>query len=126
MIQNAWALVERGWLQAPLFFSFVLGQTGAQPATPRQLLFLAESLPAGSLWGAAGHGGHDLSMSALAISLGGHARAGFEDNPYYRPGERATGNAQLIGRLARLAQELGRPVATPAEARQMLGLPARG
>lgn len=125
MIRNAWALVERGCLQAPLFFSFVLGQTGAQPATPRQLLFLAESLPAGSMWGAAGHGGHDLPMSALAMCLGGHARAGFEDNPYYAPGQRATSNAQLIERLARLAHELGRLIATPAEARQMLCLAAR-
>jgi 3-keto-5-aminohexanoate cleavage enzyme len=70
----------------------------------------------------AGHGGHDLQMSALAMSMGGHARAGFEDNAYYRPGELATSNAQLIERLVRIARELGREVATPDEAREALGV----
>jgi 3-keto-5-aminohexanoate cleavage enzyme len=54
--------------------------------------------------------------------MGGHARAGFEDNPFYRPGELAQSNAQLIERLVRLAREIGRSIATPAEAREMLGL----
>lgn len=51
-----------------------------------------------------------------------HVRAGFEDNAYYRPGELATSNAQLVERLVRLAREIGRPVATPAEVRTMLGI----
>ncbi|MFH1086833.1 MAG: 3-keto-5-aminohexanoate cleavage protein [Chloroflexota bacterium] len=122
MIANTMRLAERGWIAAPMLFSFVLGQPGALPATPNNLLFVSESLPAGSVWGVAGHGGADLPMSALAMLMGGHARAGFEDNPYYRPGELAASNAQLIERLARLARELGREVATPAEAREMLGL----
>jgi 3-keto-5-aminohexanoate cleavage enzyme len=63
-----------------------------------------------------------LQMSALALNMGGHVRAGFEDNVYYRPGELAQGNAQLIERLVRLAREMGRSVATPAETRAMLGL----
>jgi 3-keto-5-aminohexanoate cleavage enzyme len=57
--------------------------------------------------------------------MGGHARAGFEDNPYYRPGEAATSNAQLIERLVRIARELGREPATPSEARVLLRLPGR-
>ena len=122
MISNALALADRGWLEPPLIFSFVLGQPGALPATPRNMLFLSESIPSGALWAAAGHGGHDLQISALAITLGGHGRAGFEDNPYYQPGELATGNAQLIERLVRIAREIGREPATPAEARQLLGL----
>jgi 3-keto-5-aminohexanoate cleavage enzyme len=124
MIANAVELQAQGWLAPPLLFSFVLGQRGALPATPRNVLFLAESLPPGSLWGAAGHGGHDLHMSVLAMNMGGHIRAGFEDNPYYRPGELATSNAQLVERLVRIAHELGRTVATPAEARLLLGLAA--
>jgi len=83
---------------------------------------LSESIPANSLWTVIGHGGYDLQMSTLAMNMGGHVRAGFEDNPYYRPGELATSNAQLIERLARLAREMGREVATPAEARAMLEL----
>ncbi|HOT24776.1 MAG TPA: 3-keto-5-aminohexanoate cleavage protein, partial [Thermoleophilia bacterium] len=61
-------------------------------------------------------------MAALAIAMGGHARVGLEDNIYYRKGELATSNAQLVARAVRLADELGREVATPAEAREILGL----
>lgn len=122
MISNSLLLVERGCLQLPLLFSFVLGQQGAMAATPRNLLFLSESIPHGSVWTAVGHSGHDLSMAALGMNIGGHVRAGFEDNPYCRPGEVATSNAQLIERLVRLAGEIGRPIATPAEARSLLGV----
>jgi 3-keto-5-aminohexanoate cleavage enzyme len=61
-------------------------------------------------------------MTTLAILLGGHVRVGLEDNVYYRRGEKATSNAQLVERAARLCRELNREVATPAQARQMLGL----
>jgi 3-keto-5-aminohexanoate cleavage enzyme len=125
MIANAMRLVERGWIEPPLAFGFVLGQTGAIPATPKNLLFLSESVPPGSLWTVVGHGGHDLQMSVLAMSMGGHARAGFEDNAYYRPGEVATSNAQLIERVVRIGREIGREPATPAEARKILGLNPR-
>ena len=126
MIANSVALAEAGWIEFPLLFAFVLGQQGALPATPKNLLFLSETVPQGSLWCVAGHGGHDLQMSALAMGMGGHARAGFEDNPYYRPGELATSNAQLIERLVRIAREIGREPVSPAEARAILGLSARG
>jgi 3-keto-5-aminohexanoate cleavage enzyme len=122
MIANAMRLAESGWIDPPLLFAFVLGQEGALPATPRNLMFLAETIPAGSSWTAVGHGGVDLKMAMLALAMGGHVRAGFEDTPYYRPGELATSNAQLIERLVRLAREVGREIAAPDEARQMLGL----
>jgi 3-keto-5-aminohexanoate cleavage enzyme len=122
MIANTLALADRGLIAPPFLFSFVLGQPGAMPATPKNLLFLSESIPADAVWCAAGHGGHDLRMSVLALATGGHVRAGFEDNAFYRPGERARSNAQLVERLVRLARDVGREIATPAEARQMLGL----
>jgi len=122
MIANTLRLVDAGWIEPPFLFSFVLGQVGALPATPKNLLFLSESIPPGSLWAVAGHGGHDLEMSALAMLMGGHARAGFEDNAYYRPGELATSNAQLIERVVRIARDLGREIATPDEARAALGV----
>jgi 3-keto-5-aminohexanoate cleavage enzyme len=122
MIANTMALVERGWIEEPVLFSFVLGQTGALPATARNLVYLSETIPDGSPWCVAGHGGHDLRMSILSMAMGGHARAGFEDNAFYRPGELATSNAQLIERLVRIGRELGREPATPNEARAMLGL----
>ena len=125
MIANSMRLADEGWIEPPFLFSFVLGQVGALPATPKNLLFLSETVPAGSLWSVAGHCGHDLRMSSLAMHVGGHARAGFEDNPYYRPGELATSNAQLIERLVRIAREIGREPVSPAEARTLLGLPPR-
>jgi 3-keto-5-aminohexanoate cleavage enzyme len=63
-------------------------------------------------------------MTTLALLLGGHVRVGLEDNVYFRRGELAQSNAQLVERTARLARELGREVATPQQARQMLGLAA--
>ncbi|HUT19532.1 MAG TPA: 3-keto-5-aminohexanoate cleavage protein [Anaerolineae bacterium] len=122
MIANSMALADQGWIDPPYLFSFVLGQAGALPATAKNLLFLCETIPPGSHWCVAGHGGHDLDMSVLAMAMGGHARAGFEDNPYYRPGVLATSNAQLIERLVRIARELGREPASPEEARTLLGL----
>jgi 3-keto-5-aminohexanoate cleavage enzyme len=70
-------------------------------------------------------GRKQLEMNALSILWGGHPRTGFEDNVFYRKGQLATSNAQLVARVKRIALELGRPVATPAQAREMLGLAAK-
>lgn len=121
MIANALVLVDQGVAERPLHFDFVLGSRGSLPASPRNLLFLTESVPTGSTWTVAGLGRWQLPMAALAILLGGHVRVGLEDNLYYRKGELAT-NEQLVARVVRLAHELGRPVATPVEARRILGL----
>ena len=124
MIANALLLVDKGLVTPPLHFDFVLGSRGSLPATPKNLLFLSESIPAGSTWTVAAIGRWQLPMAALAIVMGGHVRVGLEDNIYYRKGELAT-NEQLVARVARLAAELERPLATPDEARQMLGLARR-
>jgi len=73
----------------------------------------------------AGIGRHELPLGAMAIVLGGHVRVGFEDNVYYSRGVKAESNAQLVARMARLANELGRPVASPDEARKILRLPRK-
>lgn len=122
MIENALRYVREGLIVEPPLFNFVLGQVGAMPATARNLMFLADTLPPGAIWGATGHGGHDLEVALWSIALGGHARAGFEDNIYYRAGERATSNAQLIERIVRIAREAEREIASPTEARAMLNL----
>lgn len=124
MIENARLLVDAGLAEPPLHFDFVLGSRGSQPATPRQLLFLSESIPPDATWTVAGIGRWQLPMAALAIPMGGHARVGLEDNIYYRRGELAA-NEQLVARVARIAAELERPVATPEEAREILGLGSR-
>jgi 3-keto-5-aminohexanoate cleavage enzyme len=121
MISNALMLAQEGLAARPLHFGFVLGSRGSLPATPKNLLFLSESVPAGSTWTVAGLGRSQLPMAVQAIVMGGHVRVGLEDNLYYRKGVLAS-NEQLVARVARIAAEVGRPVATPEEARQILGL----
>jgi 3-keto-5-aminohexanoate cleavage enzyme len=122
MVSNSLHLANEGLLDPPFFFTFVLGQVGAMAATARNLMFLLEGLPEGSIWSVAGHGGHDLEMSALALSLGGNPRAGFEDNPFFRQGQLAKSNAELIDRVVQLGRILGREPAKPAEVRKLLDL----
>lgn len=123
MISNALNLARRGLVEPPFHFDFVLGVPGALPASAKNLLFLTESIPHDATWSVAGVGRHQLPMATLAIILGGHVRVGFEDNIFYRKGELATNNAQLVARVIRIAEELDRPIATPDEARVILGIP---
>jgi 3-keto-5-aminohexanoate cleavage enzyme len=122
MVSNALALLKQGLLHAPLHFNFVLGVPGAMPATAKNLLFLLEEIPANSTWTVSGVGRHQLAMNTLGIILGGHVRTGFEDNIYYSKGVLAKGNAPLVERLVQLSECLERPVASPAEARKLLGM----
>lgn len=125
MVEGALRLVRAGFLSEPLHFNLVMGVPGAIPATPRHLVNLVDSLPPGSTWTVSGIGRGQLPMAALGLAMGGHVRTGFEDNIYYRRGELAESNAQLVARVARLAVELQRPVATVAQARELLGLDLR-
>jgi len=122
MIGNALILVEKGLIKPPLWWQFVLGVRGGAPATARELVYLVDSLPQRSLWSICAVGQHQLPINTMAVAMGGHARTGLEDNLYYRRGELAQSNAQLVTRLARIARELGREPATPNEAREILGL----
>jgi 3-keto-5-aminohexanoate cleavage enzyme len=122
MIGNAMTLVEKGLIKTPLWWQFVLGVKGGAAATVRSLVHLVESLPAGSLWSVCAVGWRQLPLNVQAIVMGGHARTGLEDNLYYRRGELAKSNAQLVARLARISRECGREPATSAEAREILGL----
>lgn len=121
MIPAALRLVEEKWVTGHLHFDFVMGVPGGMPATAKHLLLLIDQLPPEATWTVAGMGRHQLTMAALAVALGGHVRVGLEDNIYYRKGELAT-NAQLVDRVRRIACELEREVATPDEARKILGL----
>jgi 3-keto-5-aminohexanoate cleavage enzyme len=79
-------------------------------------------IPDGSQWSICGIGRAQLQLGLIAMAMGGHVRTGLEDNIYYHKGDLATSNAQLVERLVRIAGEIGRPVASPAEARAILGL----
>lgn len=122
-IQNALDLVERGVLKPPLHFSFVLGIKGAIPPTPANLLAMLDALPEGSSWQVVSIGKHQLPLSTMALALGGNIRVGMEDNVYYSHGVLAVSNVQLVERAVRLCKELGREIATPEEARELMHLP---
>jgi len=122
-VATAGRLISLGLVDGPLHYDFVMGVPGGVPPTVEHLLCLVRSLPPGSTWTVAGIGRHQLPLATVAIVLEGHVRVGLEDNVYYARRELATGNAQLVERIARIAKELGRPVATPTEARQILRIP---
>lgn len=107
---------------APMQFNFVLGVPGCTPATVQNLCWLANAIPAGSTWTATGIGRHAFTLAAPAIVMGGNVRVGFEDNLYLERGVLAKSNGELVAKVVRLAKELGRGVATSAEAREILGL----
>ncbi len=122
MIQNALNLLKKGLLKAPLHFDFVLGVPGACPGEIEDLVYFKSRIPGDATWTVAGIGRHETPLAAAAIVMGGHVRVGFEDNVYYAKGVLARSNAQLVERIVRIAGELGREVATPDEARAILGL----
>ncbi|MDI7245901.1 MAG: 3-keto-5-aminohexanoate cleavage protein [Bacillota bacterium] len=122
MVANAMRLARQGLVREPLYFDFVMGVPGGIPGTIDNVMHLVRQIPAGAMWQVAGVGRAELPLAAVAVVAGGHVRVGFEDNIYYSKGVLAESNAQLVARIARIARELGREVATPAEARHMLGI----
>lgn len=124
-VASALRLIDEGKLQPPFWFQFVLGVRGGAPGTVKQLLNMLDMIPPGIPWSACGIGRAQLPLGLIALAMGGHVRTGLEDNLYFHKGQLAESNAQLIRRITRLAAEIGRPVATPAQARQLLGLAAR-
>ena len=121
MIQNALALKKKGLLKEPLQFNFVMGIKGAMTATPKNLLHCVEMLPPDSVWQVSVVGPAHVQMSTIAIAMGGNVRVGLEDNLQYSPGVLAT-NVMLVERITAIAKACGRDIATPDEAREILGL----
>jgi uncharacterized protein (DUF849 family) len=114
-------MIETGHIKAPGMFQICLGIAWGQPATPEAMAYMRTLLPAGAPWFAFGISLHQFPMAAQAVLLGGHVRVGLEDNIYLAKGELAPSNAALVEKAARIIDLLGDNVATPAEARQMLG-----
>lgn len=119
-------LAQRGEVPGdPMQFNFVLGVFGCTPATADNLAWLVKNIPADATWTATGIGRHEFPLAAAAIGMGGHVRVGFEDNLYLSKGVLAKSNGELVAKAARIAHELGREIANPAEARQILSLAPR-
>ena len=122
MVYNALHYLKKGFLKGPLHFQFVLGAPGGMDATIENLMFLRTLIPAGSTWGALGIGKGHLPIMYTALALGGHARVGMEDNIYYARGVLAKSNVEFVERTKRIAAEISKQIATPSEARAILGL----
>lgn len=121
MIWNAIRLAEKGEIKAPLHFNLVLGVAGSQPATVEALMYCYQNLPKDCTWGISAIGKDHVKLSSIALALGGHVRVGIEDNIYFAKGVLAT-NVALVRRMKNIALAMGKEIATPAEARQILGL----
>jgi len=122
MIDMTLRLHKKGYIQEPMHFNFMLGVIGGITATPRDLLYLANSIPKGSTYCVGAIGKHEFPMVTLSIVLGGHARVGFEDNIYLSKGVLAKSNSELVEKVVRISKELGRDIASPYEARKILSI----
>jgi 3-keto-5-aminohexanoate cleavage enzyme len=123
-LDNAAWLIAKAPLAGPQHYDLVLGVPGGAAGTPRNVVALADRLPPGATWSATGIGASHLPVVTTAIASGGHVRVGFEDQVELHPGRLAASNAELVERVARLAELTGRSIATPARARELLRLPA--
>ncbi|MCK5420399.1 MAG: 3-keto-5-aminohexanoate cleavage protein, partial [Desulfobacterales bacterium] len=121
MISNAVYLQNKGLIEPPLHFDFVLGAPGSMAGTVKNLVFLSESIPAGCTWTVAGIGKAEIPLAAAAIAMGGHVRVGLEDNLYLPDGSPAS-NPKLVEKVVAIAKEIGREIADPDEARSLLSL----
>ncbi len=125
MINNSKFLCEIGHIESPPYFQLVMGLLGGIPATVDNLIHMVRCIPDGSPWSVCAVGLNEFPMTTMAIIMGGHVRVGFEDNIYLSEGVRAKSNAELVEKIVRIAKELGREIATPAEAREILSLPPK-
>ena len=122
-VDTALALAKKGQAPgAPMQFNFVLGVPGCTPATVPDLCYLVSRIPSDATWTATGIGRNAFTLAAAAIAMGGNVRVGFEDNIYLERGVKAKSNGELVEKVKAFAKLLGREVATPAEAREILGL----
>jgi uncharacterized protein (DUF849 family) len=117
-------MIENGHIKTPGMFQICLGVAWAQPATPEAMSYMRGLLPAASPWFAFGVSLYQFPMVAQAVLLGGHVRVGLEDNLYLEKGKLAPNNAALVEKAAKIIEILGDIVATPTDARQILGLKA--
>jgi 3-keto-5-aminohexanoate cleavage enzyme len=118
---------RQGLIDDPVWMTLLLGWPGGAwtPPTTEALLYLVHHLPAGVTWNlSVMDPERQWRLLPTAIALGGHVRVGWEDNPYLPDGTPSRTNAELVDVVVRMAREIGREIASPAEARQIVGLPS--
>lgn len=117
------ASCHQGLLKRPLDFGFVMGAPNAQECSLRQLGHLVSMLSPGDTWTSIGIGKFEMPLAYMAICMGGHVRVGLEDNNKSPDGKLAT-NVDLVKHVVEIAKAMGREIASPAEAREILSMPA--
>jgi uncharacterized protein (DUF849 family) len=123
MAHLAHRLIAHDLLVPPLYANLMLGFPNSAAADARSLVALIDALPTGTTWAAGGLGAFQAPANALAVAIGGHVRVGLEDNPWLdAAGSLPATNVQLVERAASMAEAVGRPLATPAQTRAILGL----
>jgi len=130
MIANAAYYLKKGVLKAPIHFQFCMGCANGIPGSVKSLLFMLETAEelvgkGNFTWSTFGVGRSAMEILYAGVALGGHVRVGMEDNVFYSKGVLAESNKQFVERARRIIEEFGCEVATPEEARQILGLPPR-
>ncbi len=115
-------LHKKGFIQKPMHFSFVLGVNGGMTGEERDFYFMKESIPSDSTYSVAGIGKYEFPLAELSILNGGHVRVGLEDNIYLEKGVLAKGNKELVEKVVLMAKRNNREIATPDEARKILGI----
>jgi len=121
MFWNVQRLIRENLIKKPYWMELIFS-SGFEMPTPKALVHMVDCVPPDSIWSVIGVGAHQLPLNTMAILMGGHVRVGFEDNLFYRKGELVKSNAQLVERVVRIVEELGRKIATPTQAREMLGI----
>jgi uncharacterized protein (DUF849 family) len=128
-VANLDPLLDMGLLEEPLQISLVMGVTGGIRPTPRNVTLMSDQIPGGpegrNQWQVIGISRDQWKLLASALVLGGNVRAGVEDNLYLPDGEMAKSNGELIAKARQMAEDVGRRPASVAEARELLGVPAR-
>ena len=125
MLNNVNFMLKKDYLKKPVYLQFVMGILGGIQPTIDNLVFLRNSskdLFGDFIWSVCAAGRHQMNMCTISLTMGGNVRVGLEDNLYLEKGIMAKSNAEQVEKIARIARELGREPATPAEARQILGL----
>lgn len=115
-------LIDLGLLEEPYYINLIFGGGTFSMPSPRNLLNLVDNLPENTEFNVLATGRHQLPLTTMSVLLGGHVRVGMEDNLYFERGRPAESNAQLVERSVEVIKRLGREIATPAEARAILGI----
>lgn len=124
-ITNLAQIISEGYLKKPLYLQFVLGILGGIPASVDNLLFLyntAKNVLGDFQWSVCAAGRHQFPMGVVNLIMGGFMRVGLEDNLYIEKGVLAKSSAEQVEKAVRIARELGLEIATPNDARKILGL----